>query len=99
MEERCCTNSVSILLQECGVTEVSPLIAALLCGNLVIAQYFVDVWYLTTADVNGQFMQKKIRKVLEKLGQVKSVEFLDKFFYKPSSLQLLAFMSVQQSLK
>ncbi|XP_035824152.1 ankyrin-3 isoform X2 [Aplysia californica] len=99
VKERCCTTAVSTLLQCCGVSELSPFMMALVCGNLKIAQYLVDIWFLTPSDVNGPVMQKGIRKVLEKLNQPKSVEYLDQFFTEPPPLVRLCFFSVLQSVK
>ncbi|GFO15764.1 ankyrin homolog [Plakobranchus ocellatus] len=76
----------------------SPLAAAILSKNIQIAQYLVENWFLTPADLVGSFELRELRSLLEKLSLSKGLKFMDDHLSQPMSLLKLSFVAVSAQL-
>ncbi|GFO15769.1 serine/threonine-protein phosphatase 6 regulatory ankyrin repeat subunit b [Plakobranchus ocellatus] len=78
--------------------ELSPLAAAILSNNTQIAQYLVENWFLTPADLVGSLELRELRSLLEKLSLSEGVKFMDENLSQPMSLMKLSFVAVSAQL-
>ncbi|GFN78173.1 ankyrin repeat domain-containing protein 50 [Plakobranchus ocellatus] len=78
--------------------ELSPLALALLNNNIQIAQYLVENWFLTRADLVGSLELRELRSLLGKLSLSKGLKFMDDHLSQPMSLMKLSFVAVSAQL-
>ncbi|CAG5123492.1 unnamed protein product, partial [Candidula unifasciata] len=85
------TSGVNVL------STVSPLCLALLVGNVLLAQYFVDNLFLTKSDVSS-LSSSGLRDFLHRKKQQDCVNFLDTITEQPWSLFHLALVAVSSAV-
>ncbi|XP_059174821.1 serine/threonine-protein phosphatase 6 regulatory ankyrin repeat subunit B-like [Physella acuta] len=76
----------------------SPLLVSLLFGNIDIARFLNDIWFLTSSDVSSLAYNETLRKKLEKNKPSECLEFLDEYSSQPMSLQKLSFVVVSSAV-
>ncbi|GFO04925.1 hypothetical protein PoB_003143000 [Plakobranchus ocellatus] len=77
---------------------LSPLATALLLGRLAIAQYLINNWFLTPADVVGSPFLRELRNELGRSSRAASLRFMDEHLSQPMPLVKLSFVAVSAAL-
>ncbi|CAL1535221.1 unnamed protein product [Lymnaea stagnalis] len=77
---------------------VSPLGAALLMKNVELAQYFIDIRYLTKSDIALIFKNDKLFKYLKEDNQLECLKLFKKISQEPFSLETLSFVAVSSAI-
>ncbi|GFO12577.1 ankyrin homolog [Plakobranchus ocellatus] len=60
-----------------GAGKFSPIAVAVLYNNITVAQYMLENWFLTPADVVGSSELQHLRSKLKRRSQVESLSFLE----------------------
>ncbi|BFZ03468.1 hypothetical protein BsWGS_06507 [Bradybaena similaris] len=77
---------------------LSPLSVALLHGNISLAQYFVDILFLTSSDLFMFANNKDMEHLLKEEDQEKSINFLQELSSQPMSLVKLSLVTVSAAV-
>lgn len=77
---------------------LSPLVFAVICNELEIAQYFYDIGFLTNSDLQlGQFFET-VESYVRQKGNMKSLQFLLHFSPRAATLQNVCFLAVSSAI-
>ncbi|KAK6965651.1 ankyrin repeat domain-containing protein 17 [Biomphalaria glabrata] len=77
---------------------ISPLDAALMMKNVQLAEYFMNIRFLTSKDVQMLSQDQDIKPYFQSKSRLDIVSFLDQHRSQPLSLQTLSFVVVSQAL-
>ncbi|GFO49542.1 ankyrin repeat-containing protein [Plakobranchus ocellatus] len=91
------TNNLYVKLSNI-LDKLSPLAFALVSKNFAIAQYLIENWFLTPADLVGSIEMRHLRSVLEREPQSDGLRFMDENLSQPMSLKKLSFVAVSAQL-
>ncbi|GFN83213.1 ankyrin repeat-containing protein [Plakobranchus ocellatus] len=78
--------------------KLSPLAVALVFNRLAIAQYLIENWFLTSADLVGSMELRQLRVEFERESQADILKFMDENLSQPMSLKKLSFVAVSAQL-
>ncbi|XP_059144063.1 ankyrin-1-like [Physella acuta] len=77
---------------------LSPLMFAVVCNEMEIAQYFYDIGFLTASDLQPGSCFETVESYVRQKGNMKSLQFLHHFSPRTATLQNFCFLAVSSAI-